>query len=117
MQEQLSTTAWMQEVEQCRSNCREAKNCLVPILRLRGGRPCELAALVKNRSYDFFEPWCYARGSQPLSFPSNKKGPAFGGAFSIWRRERDSNPRWAFDPYSLSRGAPSATRPPLRILF
>ena len=31
-----------------------------------------------------------------------------------WRRERDSNPRWDFVPYSLSRGAPSAARPPLR---
>jgi hypothetical protein len=31
-----------------------------------------------------------------------------------WRRERDSNPRWAFDPYTLSRGAPSTTRPSLR---
>ncbi len=31
----------------------------------------------------------------------------------MWRRGRDSNPRWAFNPYSLSRGAPSATRPPL----
>jgi hypothetical protein len=34
--------------------------------------------------------------------------------FSVWRRERDSNPRWAFDPYTLSRGAPSTTRPSLR---
>ena len=33
---------------------------------------------------------------------------------SLWRRERDSNPRWAFDPYSLSRGAPSTTRPSLQ---
>ena len=33
-----------------------------------------------------------------------------------WRRERDSNPRWAFDPYALSRGAPSTTRPSLRSL-
>jgi hypothetical protein len=33
---------------------------------------------------------------------------------TIWRRGRDSNPRWAFDPYTLSRGAPSTTRPPLR---
>ena len=32
----------------------------------------------------------------------------------VWRRGRDSNPRWAFDPYALSRGAPSTTRPPLR---
>lgn len=31
-----------------------------------------------------------------------------------WRRGRDSNPRYAFDVYSLSRGAPSTTRPPLR---
>ena len=31
-----------------------------------------------------------------------------------WRRVRDSNPRWAFDPYALSRGAPSTTRPTLR---
>src|SRR5882757_6513301 len=30
-----------------------------------------------------------------------------------WRRGRDSNPRRAFDPYALSRGAPSTTRPPL----
>ena len=33
-----------------------------------------------------------------------------------WRRERDSNPRRAFDPYTLSRGAPSTTRPSLRCL-
>ena len=36
------------------------------------------------------------------------------GGKSGWRRERDSNPRWDFVPYSLSRGAPSAARPPLR---
>ena len=30
------------------------------------------------------------------------------------RRGRDSNPRWGISPYSLSRGAPSAARPPLR---
>jgi hypothetical protein len=35
----------------------------------------------------------------------------------LWRRERDSNPRWAFDPYALSRGAPSTTRPSLRSQF
>ena len=32
---------------------------------------------------------------------------------SGWRRGRDSNPRDAFGAYSLSRGAPSTTRPPL----
>ena len=31
----------------------------------------------------------------------------------VWRRERDSNPRYAFNVYSLSRGAPSAARPSL----
>ncbi len=30
------------------------------------------------------------------------------------RRGRDLNPRWGVSPYSLSRGAPSATRPPLQ---
>ena len=29
--------------------------------------------------------------------------------FSFWRRRRDLNPRDGFPPYSLSRGAPSAT--------
>ncbi len=28
---------------------------------------------------------------------------------SIWRRGRDSNPGWAFDPHTLSRRAPSAS--------
>ena len=32
----------------------------------------------------------------------------------IWRRERDSNPRYAINVYTLSRRAPSATRTPLR---
>ena len=31
-----------------------------------------------------------------------------------WRRGRDSNPRWAINPYTLSRRAPSAARTPLR---
>ena len=30
---------------------------------------------------------------------------------AIWRWRRDSNPRYALNIYSLSRGAPSATRP------
>ncbi len=33
----------------------------------------------------------------------------------LWRRGRDSNPRRAFNPYSLSRGALSTTQPPLRL--
>jgi hypothetical protein len=31
-----------------------------------------------------------------------------------WRSRRDSNPRYAFDVYTLSRRAPSTTRPLLR---
>src|SRR5215208_2944883 len=31
-----------------------------------------------------------------------------------WRSGRDSNPRYGFAVYSLSRRAPSTTRPPLR---
>jgi hypothetical protein len=46
---------------------------------------------------------------------------AFGCAVSRgktrWRSGRDSNPRYAFGVYSLSRRAPSTTRPPLRMLW
>ncbi len=31
------------------------------------------------------------------------------------QRGRDSNPRYAFDVYTLSRRAPSTTRPPLLV--
>ena len=41
--------------------------------------------------------------------PKYRKAKGF-----IWRTERDSNPRRAFDPYTLSRGAPSTTRPSVR---
>lgn len=34
---------------------------------------------------------------------------------TVWRSGRDSNPRYGFAVYSLSRRAPSTTRPPLRI--
>jgi hypothetical protein len=33
---------------------------------------------------------------------------------TVWRRERDSNPRYAINVYTLSRRAPSTARPPLR---
>ena len=46
-----------------------------------------------------------------LTIPAEQASP---GQRKLWRRERDSNPRWAFDPYALSRGAPSTTRPSLR---
>ena len=34
-----------------------------------------------------------------------------------WRRERDSNPRYAINVYSLSRGALSTTQPSLRYIY
>ena len=49
----------------------------------------------------------------PLRCPRNKLNPTDINSTIWWRRGRDSNPRWAFDPYALSRGAPSTTRPPL----
>ncbi len=52
------------------------------------------------------------RGTAPLSreCSAGKKVSQTG-----WRSGRDSNPRYAFGVYSLSRRAPSTTRPPLRI--
>ena len=59
--------------------------------------------------------------AQPLRNNPRKqrKNPAAAGSGERfrggkWRRGWDSNPRDAFDAYSLSRGAPSTTRPPLR---
>ncbi len=53
----------------------------------------------------------------PTQLRINEKAPAnYAGAFSfIWRRERDSNPRYAINVYTLSRRAPSATQPSLQI--
>ena len=36
---------------------------------------------------------------------------------TIWRRERDSNHRYGVTVYTLSRRAPSTTRPPLRYSY
>src|SRR5690606_3191522 len=45
-----------------------------------------------------------------------QKKPSMSWAFSfVWRRGRDSNPRYAINVYTLSRRAPSTTRTPLRI--
>ncbi len=50
-----------------------------------------------------------------ISRVNTKKGTQDGVPLFIskWRRGRDSNPRYRIRVYSLSRGAPSATRPPL----
>lgn len=48
--------------------------------------------------------------------PSNRHNPQrMPRTQTRWRSGRDSNPRYAFDVYSLSRRAPSTTRPPLRM--
>ena len=44
----------------------------------------------------------------------NEKGPVRGPFHLIWRRGRDSNPRYGSTVYTLSRRAPSTARPPLR---
>lgn len=54
-----------------------------------------------------------------MEFNTNKKRPelTFGALLCILlcltRRERDSNPRYPFEVYTLSRRAPSTTRTPL----
>jgi hypothetical protein len=58
----------------------------------------------------------YGRYPSPSSRnPRNASERRITSIAKIWRRERDSNPRRAFDPYTLSRGAPSTTRPSLRV--
>lgn len=42
-------------------------------------------------------------------------GPFLSIRKNFQRSGRDSNPRYAFNVYSLSRRAPSATRPPLQV--
>ena len=60
----------------------------------------------------FFYPPDFAQACG-LAHPSDKKIPFFEGSFlSVWRRERDSNPRY-LAVYTLSRRASSATPAPL----
>ena len=86
------------------------------LTRAFGPRPTgDACASSKIAFCDFVEPHFLS-----LGFESSLRG--YGrwlnenhwNLLSLWRRGRDSNPRWAFDPYALSRGAPSTTRPPLR---
>lgn len=64
----------------------------------------------------------YIKGSKNVllrTLVAAKGGKSAGigvpGFVPKWRSGRDSNPRYAFDVYSLSRRAPSTTRPPLRM--
>ena len=72
-------------------------------LRGRGGRSKSLCDLSNPRGF-----------SLPSLSARPKKSPALRGSFLVWRRERDSNPRYAINVYSLSRGALSTTQPSLR---
>src|SRR5262249_49164786 len=72
--------------------------------------------VVQNRSRRFCRTHLFMfEGSNPASCVVTS-GPRWVNFFAStnWRRERDSNPRRAFDPYTLSMGAPSTTRPSLR---
>ena len=65
--------------------------------------------------------WVRMRGTQrsrtrarQTDSPPNEKTPPRGRLFG-WRRGRDSNPRWTFDPRPLSKRVPSASRSPLQV--
>ena len=54
------------------------------------------------------------QAARPGADDDNVRFDQWIGPKKKWRRERDSNPRRAFNPYSLSRGALSTTQPSLR---
>jgi hypothetical protein len=78
-----------------------------PASPLRGRRRCAAT----------FSPALRACESNPVGLSSSrplrqlKRDPS--GSLFNWRRGRDSNPRWAINPYTLSRRAPSTARTPL----
>ena len=54
-------------------------------------------------------------GFKSLPTPTKQRAvPFLTPPCSIWRRGRDSNPRYGITVYTLSRRAPSATRTPLQ---
>ena len=102
--------------------CAKVLRCLVggDYSALCASPSAEPASGRRRGAPTFLRQRCWLRsnreGSRPSVHRTNKKAPACTGAFSfVWRRERDSNPRYAINVYTLSRRAPSATRTPLRI--
>src|SRR5271156_7173570 len=87
------------------------------LTRAFGPRPSgDACASSKIAFGDFVEPpFPYLGFESPLRRCHGHRNEPDDNLRNAWRRGRDSNPRWAFDPYALSRGAPSTTRPPLRI--
>ncbi len=83
----------------------------------RRGRDCSRATPARPFAFASGPPSLPLRRLPPsstLQILSQVRLRSYSEQFAInWRRGRDSNPRWAFDPYALSRGAPSTTRPPL----
>ena len=56
-------------------------------------------------------PCCARQGFRPSR---ERQTPTPASGVGVWRSGRDSNPRYPFEVYSLSRGALSTTQPPLR---
>ncbi len=61
----------------------------------------------------FQKPWCIARKWHMVSL-GDRQNSVISGKSINWRREGDSNPRYAINVYTLSRRALSTTQPPLR---
>ena len=66
--------------------------------------------------YSLSRTWSNLRFSSLLVSAPIKNASTREALLIRWRRRRDSNPRYAINVYSLSRGAPSATRPLLRVV-
>ncbi len=75
-------------------------------------RPTGALCASKIAPGNFVEPNLFDSRVQIISILIIKKAPK-GAFLIIWRRERDSNPRYGSTVYTLSRRAPSATRPSL----
>src|SRR5690606_28189340 len=70
----------------------------------------QLSQLPLARARSLRLEWRHQSGLIHPHPPFTGKSPA-----AKWRSGRDSNPRYGFAVYSLSRRAPSTTRPPLRM--
>ena len=74
--------------------------------------------LANHRPRQLLLPRCFCHRQRSATSPSRRRSGSalfhqrktahpFGCAVFLWRRKRDLNPRDPFEPYSLSRGAPS----------
>ncbi|MEY3651260.1 MAG: hypothetical protein RLZZ351_625 [Pseudomonadota bacterium] len=100
---------------------------------LKNKRPPEgslVFCMVRPKRFELLTPWFVAKYSIQLSYGRVRRElyanlvlfPAEIKQFcdkhtSVWRRARDSNPRYRFKPVCfLSREVPSTTRPALRFV-